>query len=869
MTKHPTPPLVFSAFVAGFVLWSGCADLKPDASHESNNRKVSSSNQASSEDVPDRFVIQADRFCDKESTFEFCVEERGHTEKFCNGIDVLCETEGPPAALCKKIKESDDYCLNNGGTSRFCQAMGDYCSDGPSVRPKELSIKHVQGLCDGPCKNQTDCNISSPSDYCSTITDDNEWFCDRRSRILRACDEAVNVCPNQGGPGCEAMESSGIQTSCQTVLNENGSCDSLTNFCSTSNQENLNTALVEYQISTRSRANVPKKIERKVRPKLGQDTFSDQGQGADKSPSDGVYTGLTNLDKHSTRVINSAKLEKFVNLEPDLPLEHDVSDVVQSQRKSSVPKKCEKFKIKSNDTVMWKRTDIVEDPQRTVEPCDVYTKNDQELESYIKNVDLTEKVWSFGYLMKEASGSVPTSVFIREWLNEWSVEKNFPSTYSETNPRTRIDDVISTWENQTNRVQNQISSVDKNQLIPELAPFRLLAIVNRTELASGAVRSAFEESQPGKVRLIFGYTNPTQCGNESQQEFKKFVVSLDYRLPREFVIGCPTINWAEKWHDLKSVSPSNFNSVLSDYVSEIVENTGDGTGVNDSNLVNIRTAEQYLSEDPDPAYQFREFSGLECQNAPQEDCCQGESPPPGYSTCPITTNGPGEILSLQKVSRTADHVIFESGPTNVEIEATPTVDWINNEFDPNRFNGSSAPKRARKRAIQSQKFTPNGIIANSATFDQRGGHANLSDSSPGEYWDPAYGTTINGNPAPQTILDRTPATSNADIPSMRYGLAINSCNGCHGRETGNMSPSSGNMRAFHVDPRDDGESSNLSEFLTGDPSNPGGKYEVQDPVDLDMTHKYDRLASRRGKISDLASGMCEFELVRIDTDWIH
>lgn len=136
-------------------------------------------------------------------------------------------------------------------------------------------------------------------------------------------------------------------------------------------------------------------------------------------------------------------------------------------------------------------------------------------------------VWHFGRLMTHMAGDQDPSDFVESWLELWVTNR---VVNGQTIPsRAAMQDlVLDEWP----RLGN--GKLDLTQ-----APMRLLAIVNRVDLAS--------TNDAGEGRFVFGVLGP---GGSALP----FTVILEYDLPLSTM---SLQEWTNAWHELSAFAPSS------------------------------------------------------------------------------------------------------------------------------------------------------------------------------------------------------------------------------------------------------------------------------------------------------------------------
>ncbi|HEX8088874.1 MAG TPA: hypothetical protein VF762_08485, partial [Blastocatellia bacterium] len=222
---------------------------------------------------------------------------------------------------------------------------------------------------------------------------------------------------------------------------------------------------------------------------------------------------------------------------------------------------------------------VVEDPTRTFNPC--------------TGVGTPMGKWTFGYLMQEMANQPLTginpSAFTRQWLKHW--ENNLVINGWGVPARQAVKNIVITpWE--------QASGGIGFPLDLRIAPFRLLAIVNRIDLRGN---SGYTTNNAGEARFVFGVIDRRNRGCLVSE----MTVILEYGIDRR---DCEDVkNWAQQWVNLSTLplgSPA-YNAAL-EAITEQFAKAGAAPGkVNDSALNQVRTNE-FLPLQTGP-WELREF----------------------------------------------------------------------------------------------------------------------------------------------------------------------------------------------------------------------------------------------------------------------
>lgn len=377
--------------------------------------------------------------------------------------------------------------------------------------------------------------------------------------------------------------------------------------------------------------------------------------------------------------------------------------------------------------------------------------------------------WTFAYLMTEMaqnSGLTPQE-FVRQWLETWVNDQNINGDVVPARQE-MFHQVIQPWadasgifaELAVNPFTDKYEvRLDSPGLDLKIAPFRLLAIVNRIDLGRSApgvsVYGGAVTERPtdaGELRFVFGVALPEQWGGGSEEtcDKKPFTVILEYGVPGT---GCTHVrDWAQDWTRLNT-----FGGFTEDYLAhlesltervvrrDLAPNKGNRNAINQ-----IRTNDNALG-----SWEMREFT-LSIEN---------HDAPPGTPDTPA--NGP---LRMHTVAQTPDDSAHPSGSPLVS-------DFILNEV----VNGLSSPLGPLPANCSASYVVPFKYQGQ----DFRGGNALIP---------PVSWFATGADPSdPRHVC-------------ARFQFSLNTCNGCHSGET---------ATAFtHIDPTS-ARPATLSNFLTG------------------------------------------------------
>jgi len=219
--------------------------------------------------------------------------------------------------------------------------------------------------------------------------------------------------------------------------------------------------------------------------------------------------------------------------------------------------------------------------------------------------------WTFGYLMQQMAGAgVNTSTFILKWLESFEEAQsvNGQTLAVRSNVRTYIIDPWRAVSKKPDGVTTctpgvKVDAVDGAcNLDLTKAPFRLLAIVNRTDL-----RLPGYGGGAGEGRFVFGFTKMDGSPLDA-------TVILEYALPTS--IAAPT--WASKFHALRALGTGEkYNNALADITELFAKANASVASPNGSAISQVRTAEKSFDGNATAVFELRE-QRLQCR--PNTSC---------------------------------------------------------------------------------------------------------------------------------------------------------------------------------------------------------------------------------------------------------
>ena len=471
-------------------------------------------------------------------------------------------------------------------------------------------------------------------------------------------------------------------------------------------------------------------------------TVHDDGRNRDEKAGDGIYTGLAQVDL-SDIARNTQRIEQFIKRD-----KRALNQPVFQNRQllGTVPIQLLQLAndgihvhfplaglsnaVAPDQSLVITDGSVVRDPVRTYNGCDATGSMGK---------------WTFGALMTQMANQSSTgtdpSTFVSNWLQTWMTDQTI-NGFTAAQRREINMEVIQPWITR--------SGGPGNPLNLSLAPFRLLAIVNRLDLRSNSV---YGGGDAGEARFVFGVMQSFNCTP------LLFNVILEYGIPK---VGCSFVrSWAQQWENLSTIplgTPA-YNNALEAITDQFTSAGANPRKPGGSALNQLRTNEIALST----SWELREFHLVPAA---------------------------GTQVQLQQVV----------------VKQTPESTPINNSTTLGSYVNSLPLAE-----LQNNTFVV-PLQWQSSSF--------LGASSLQNLW--------NAPNIPPVTAD----------PDPRHLFALNTCNGCHGRETANPN-------FVHIS---NNFPANLSGFLTGET--------IPDPVVPSITRSFNDLQRRATDLDAAANQAC-------------
>jgi hypothetical protein len=406
-------------------------------------------------------------------------------------------------------------------------------------------------------------------------------------------------------------------------------------------------------------------------------------------------------------------------------------------------------------------------------------------------------VWTFAHLIREmAIGSGSTAEqFALNWLSTWLNNQTINGDVVAA--RTAMfNQVIQPWATASGVTATLLTNIFGKKFVSltgplnlNIAPFKLLAIVNRIDLGKtahgGGGYGGSTTDRPvdaGELRFIFEVVqpNPWGAGTEASCGRKAFTTIFEYGVP---ITGCfGVVKWAQQWASLQSFPgfTAAYLAQLQSMTESVVLNGAAPAKGNQNAINQVRTNEIALGN----IWELREFT-LSTENPD------------------VPANGP---LRPHTVAQTTNDGAFSAAGADPTINA-----FVTGPVAAGVPAGSTNPLHCS--ASYTVPFSFGGL-------NFRGGNALIP---PGRW----LANNVNAVPTAQNVC-------------ARHQFSLNTCHGCHRDDAGTngmLAPNGVPSTSFtHVDLRLGTGIPvipvRLSNFLTG--SGPGLVFPVADTQGLPL-----------------------------------
>ncbi|WP_039917049.1 hypothetical protein [Cellvibrio mixtus] len=525
--------------------------------------------------------------------------------------------------------------------------------------------------------------------------------------------------------------------------------------------------------------------------------FNDLGEGADEKSGDGIFSAFTTIDVADINNTRTAFLNKLSTVKQPQVSEFSgralistktfaVSSSVSSvstikglrvvTAPSPLPAATPPALVNPSNALVINDTLVVANPSLTFDVCN---------SDGIGNNVNPNAAWSFKTLISnlnnEATSGMTDQQFANDWLRSWINNQNVNSFLIPA--RGNIKDYFQGWD-----------GVNASTLNMDRLPFRLLAIVNRIDLASIPAYGTTAANKPGEIRFVFGLlsrNNSGQCVNGGIPFSNEMTAIFEYKDATTNCAGLKDL--ANKWIALDSLGVSSGRGSAA-YLNALKAITDTVTAPNVDKLNQLRTndfAFDGFNSFMEP-WQLREFV-INPTSKRLVSTTIKQTPEPARFRQP-GTGTPDELLMKSYLDSEASNILCES-------HQVPEI------FNSQPFLGGHADYES----VTTWTIRPN-VSA-------------LPTAYPGCY----QTTIVPGTDAGLSFNDRMTS-------EIRHKFAVNTCDDCHAAETA--------TRFVHISPIN----RQLSGFMQG--------IEVTDPRIPSLKRKFNDLARRNQALVGTAATSC-------------
>lgn len=443
-----------------------------------------------------------------------------------------------------------------------------------------------------------------------------------------------------------------------------------------------------------------------LRPGKEELTFRDDGQADDEREGDGIFSAGTDIAFESVKLAHENLFRGMELAKEDSTAVFDGRTLLERRGVVREALGGIAFPIGFWFGVMEKKslliTDpgVVNDPARTHDPC--------------TGTGTPLGKWTFGYLMSEMAGGGDPSAFVERWLQHWLNAQAINGFSVPARPT--VQAILDGWP------KTPAGSLDLAR-----APFKLLAIVNRIDLANNP---GYAPSGEAEGRFVFQWMEPGTC---MANPARPFLVILEYGVPQNSCFGLK--DWAQRWRALSfmAVGSPAYNTALEALTEDFAAGGLVPANPNGSAINQIRTNDFKLAS----PWELREFKLARA-----------------FLRLPPWLGGGAIELPAQlkqgTVANTPDDATYNGrtfGPRQVDLR-----NWVNANAGALLADAASVPTLF--------PFFPGGGFLGGASPNQ------LVPGT-GDFWDAPGILPFAASPANE----------------VRHHFSLNTCDGCHGGET--------------------------------------------------------------------------------------
>lgn len=516
--------------------------------------------------------------------------------------------------------------------------------------------------------------------------------------------------------------------------------------------------------------------------------FNDLAEGADEQSGDGIFTAFTTINETEITSAQTAFQQKLSSVQNPIVREFAGRAITSTKTFSSTSTVNARlapttllikgFRVFPAPSVLGGQT-----PPALVVPGNALVINDKRVVANPAftfdpcNTDATgnhvnaNNAWSFKTLISnlnnEATSGMTDQQFTHEWLRNWIT--NSPVNSFTILARANIKTFFQGWD-----------GVNASTLNMDKLPFRLLAVVNRIDLASIPAYGVSSASKPGEIRFVFGLVTRNTSGvcvnNGIPGPADRMTAIFEYG---DATNGCSSLkSLANQWLALDSIAgPTGTNLGNAAYMNALKAITDTVTAPNVNRLNQLRTND----------FAFDGLGGFGLQWQLRE-----------FVMHPTTKK-----LTATTVKQTPQPAKFRN-PTPSSSEEILLHDYLSQQSNSVLCEAHSVPE-----IFNGQPFLgSHADYNNTTTWPTSLSGVSLPGSFPG-----CYKSSIKTEPAGLTFSDKMAS-------EVRHKFAINTCDDCHAAETDTF--------FVHIDPINRALSGFMTGIVVNDTNIPGLTREFND-----------------------------------------
>jgi hypothetical protein len=534
--------------------------------------------------------------------------------------------------------------------------------------------------------------------------------------------------------------------------------------------------------------------------------FNDLAEGADEKSGDGIFSAFVTMDLTDINNTQTTFLNKLNTVTNPIVREFSGRTVVSTQKFAASSSAPSTTNIKGLAVTAAPTPLPAPIPPALVVPENALVINDKvvvanpTLTFDACNTDATgnnvnaNAAWSFKTLISnlnnEATSGMTDQQFAHDWLRNWINNSNVNGFTIAARPR--IKDFFQGWD-----------GVNANTLNMDKLPFRLLAIVNRIDLAAIPAYGVSTANKPGEIRFVFGLITRDSTGvcrsNGVPGSADQMTAIFEYR---DATTGCSSLkDLANKWIALDTIGvQSGRNS--SNYLNALKAITDTVTAPNVNKLNQLRTndfAFDGIGTFNDFLWHLREFV-IDPATKKLAPATIKQTPDP-FSFRIASPGSPNEILMKDYLQQNSNAILCET-------HNVPAV------FNNQAFLG--------------------GVASYSSSTTWQIQPTTVPASFPLCY----KSSIVPGTDAGLAFDDKIRS-------EIRHKFALNTCDDCHASET--------NTPFVHISPIN----RSLSGFMKG--TSGSQPFQIQDDIINTLLREFNDLARRNQALVGTAATSCTID----------